>query len=430
MEKQAAVAAIEPGAGQRLLQPARLQSALRANDRLKCYLSLLQAAWSHARQPERPAPDLRPELLAAGLGRDADSSWLQELPGNAEWAGGDLHLPDWPRLAQRLRADLLTMARPLQDEGEAAFGGRVADWVARLEQLAQRPGATLPGALLAELSHAQRDHGDSLHLVVMDLHKALNRLAARLATADIAGAHAWGLAEDGSDVPRIEAFMRGLARTRDLKGDHPGLDTAVTRDGSRLLIQNDIGTNDAHVLVIQAETGAEGPLVQLTYSDLHRQRFAFFQDQLRQVGADWGDTRSQHDADLNQGEAYWLGTARFTPEDEAGLQRTLEGIAERIVFLIDWNRARKRLLAFVDKAGAIEVLSQAAARRAGHRAWLTLGGEQLVWRAMGDQGAGAFRLGERLDEVLGAEGARELLGDLLVLCSQALRGGQIGRAHV
>ena len=38
----------------------------------------------------------------------------------------------------------------------------------------------------------------------------------------------------------------GACGTRDLNLDHPGLDTAATRDGERLLIQNDIGTNDVH----------------------------------------------------------------------------------------------------------------------------------------------------------------------------------------
>jgi uncharacterized protein Yka (UPF0111/DUF47 family) len=424
MEKLAAVDAVAPAAGQRLLQPARLQAALRANDRLKLALSLLQAAWTHARQPQQAVPDLARELAAAGLGGTPDAGWLLELPGNGEMTGDDLHLPDWPRLAARLHDDLATMARPLQDGREGDLGGRVATWLDRLAPIANGTGQTLPAALLDALGHARREHGDSLHLVVMDLHKALNRLAAQLATTEVAGAHAWGLAEDGSDTPRLEAFQRGLDRTRALKGQHPGLDTAATRDGSRLLIQNDIGTNDAHVLVIQVETGAEGPSVTLTYSDLHRQRFAFFQDLLREVGAEWGEARSAQDAALNRGESYWLGSARFAPEDEAGLLRTLEGIGERIVFLIDWNRARKRLLPFVDKAVAVQVLAQAAARRAGHRAWLEHGGEQLVWAAMGAQGAGAFRLGERLDEVLGADAARDCLCDLLTLCSQAMRAGQ------
>jgi hypothetical protein len=87
----------------------------------------------------------------------------------------------------------------------------------------------------------------------MDLHKALNRLAARLSGEDIDGAHAWQLAADGSDRPLVAAFMRGLNRTRPLKLDHPGLDTAVTRDGAKLLIQNDIGSNDAHVLCCRSK---------------------------------------------------------------------------------------------------------------------------------------------------------------------------------
>ena len=44
--------------------------------------------------------------------------------------------------------------------------------------------------------------------------------------------------------------MRGPNRTAPLKFDHPGLATSATRDGDRLVIQNDIGANDAHVLVL------------------------------------------------------------------------------------------------------------------------------------------------------------------------------------
>ena len=47
--------------------------------------------------------------------------------------------------------------------------------------------------------------------------------------------------------------MRGPNRTAPLEFDHPGLDWAATRDGKRLLLQNDIGTDDAHVLVVQVE---------------------------------------------------------------------------------------------------------------------------------------------------------------------------------
>ena len=248
----------------------------------------------------------------------------------------------------------------------------------------------------------------------MDLHKALNRLAAGLSTDRIDGAHCWQLAGDDSDRPRIAAFMRGLNRTAPLKFDHPGLDTAATRDGDKLLIQNDIGTNDAHVLVIQVDTAAAPQVITLTYSDLHRQRFAFFQRLLAEVGAHWGQAEQRTTQGLNQGDAYHVGTARFEAHDEAELAQQLEGIGERIVFLIGWNRARKRLLHFVSREGAVAVLEASTRARAGHMAWLNAGAERLIWDAMAAQGPSQFRLGDRLDQVLGEAEARDFLAGVLI----------------
>lgn len=425
MEKQDAVASLEqasPGLSS-LLQPSRVRAALKANDRLKLYLTVLQAAAAHARSPRDAHLDLTREIAAADIGVREDADWLHDLPATASMHGEAVQVPDLPKLAKRLHDDLVTMARPLIEgqTAEAALARRVAHWQAHLGKLHE---STLDSAALAALTHGQRDHGDSLHLVVMDLHKALNRLAAQLATDTIAGAHAWQLAADGSDAPRIAAFMLGLNRTRALKLEHPGLDTAATRDGKKLLIQNDIGTNDAHVLVIQVDTGTKKPVITLTYSDLHRQRFAFFQQLLAEVGASWTEAGSRTTAGLNEGAAYQVGTARFEAKDEATLAQQLEGIGERIVFLIDWNRARKRLLPFVDKDAAIAVLTAGARQRSGHMAWLGAGGDRLVWNAMAAQGAGVFRLGDRLDEVLGSEAARDFLIDVLGLAHRAVQHQQ------
>jgi hypothetical protein len=57
--------------------------------------------------------------------------------------------------------------------------------------------------------------------------------------------------------------MTGLHRTEALKFDHPGLATTAVRGGETLLIQNDIGETDAHVLVVHVT----GLTVTLTYSD-------------------------------------------------------------------------------------------------------------------------------------------------------------------
>jgi uncharacterized protein Yka (UPF0111/DUF47 family) len=421
MIKQDAVAALGQAA---LVRPARVREALKANDRLKLALTVLQAAATQAAAPEPPPVDLTHEIAAAGIHEREDVRWWRELPGRAQVGEQGLVLPDLDRLVRHLGHDLDTMARPVLEDGaaDAPWAERVARWQERLQSL---PGQPLDTATLAALTRGRRDAGDSLHLLVMDLHKALNRLAALLHGEDVDGAHAWGLppgdtAQGAADRIRLAAFMRGLARTRHLKGEHPGLDTSATRDGERLLIQNDIGTNDAHVLVLQVE----GLALSLTYSDLHRTRFTFFQQLLAEAGALWSDVASRSHAGLNEGVPYHVGTARWEAADEAALQATLEAVGARIVFLIDWNRARKRLRAFVGKEDAIAVLTAAAHRECGHMAWLVAGGERLVWDAMAAQGEGVFRLGDRLEDVLGAAAARDWLLDLLGMASAGASRGQ------
>jgi len=411
MEKTQAIAAL----GQRsLLLPGWIKAALSANDRLKLYLSVLQAAAAHAEHPDADTLDLSVELAAAHV----DAPWLRDLPARASRIDGTLLLPELARLAHLFSDDLQTMAHPLVESGgdAAALRARLQRWLDWLDAL---QGERLEYAQLQSLTSGQRAGGDdSLHVLVMDMHRALNQLAGTVSSEEIDGAHVWQVQPD--DRGRIAAFMRGLNRTAPLKFEHPGLATAVTRDGERLLLQNDIGTNDAHVLVMQVE----GLTITLSYSDLHRARFAFFQALLESFGANWRSVQSKVDAALNEGEAYTFGTARFECADEPALDAALEGIGSRIVFLIDWNRARKRLLPFVDKKGAIAVLHEAARRDAGHMGWLKAGGDALIYSAMQDVGHGAFRIGDRLDAVLGADDACAFLVEVLCMASAAFVGGQ------
>lgn len=423
MQKSDAVAAMGPST---LLLPAWIKAALAANDRLKLYLTVLQAAAAHAEHPDTEPLDLGRETAAAGV----EGRWLSELPAACSKVDGALLIPQLRRLAQRLAQDLGVMARPLLQahaKGDDP-GARVKHWLDWLGALGGKNtgGETLSSEQLRSLTDGKRGHGggkpgleaDSFHLLVMDLHKQLNQLAGSLSGEQIGGAHVWQL--QPADRPRVEAFMRGLNRTAPLKFDHPGLDTAATRDGKRLLLQNDIGTNDAHVLVMQVE----GKTITLNYSDLHRPRFEFFQAMLAPFGAQWADTQSKVDAALNEGHAYTFGSARFECANEAALDKALEGIASRIVFLIDWNRARKRLLPFVGKADAIKVLHEAARLDVGHMAWLKAGGEQIIFAAMQAASEGAFRIGDRLDTVLGAADASTFLVEVLCLASKALQAGQ------
>ena len=80
-----------------------------------------------------------------------------------------------------------------------------------------------------------------------------------------------------------------------------------------------------------------------------------------------------------------------------------------MVFLIDWNRARKRLRNFVKKKDVIDILKWAADNNYGHMGFLKLGGEQFIYEAIELTAKAPLRYGEQLHEVMGKERALEFL---------------------
>jgi uncharacterized protein Yka (UPF0111/DUF47 family) len=391
---------------QQLLLPSRVNSALAANDRAKYLLTLLQAARAHGDNPTRWTTDLRSERLACGI----DDERLDAVVAAAEKLHGDtIRIPGVRRILERLYAEVAAMCTPLGDES-AAFLARLSvqrDTVGPIDQ------DTITGRQILQLAQGERERGDSVHIVVMDAHKALNRLQARIATESIDGASAYGLAE--SDRPLVAAFMAGVNRTAPLKFDHPGLGTTATRADGRLVIQNDIGTTDAHVLVVHVE----GLVVTLTYTDVHLQRLLFLQRLFRRWTVAWDDTRLRHDDDFEDG-AYHLCSGRYEAPHVDGLQEYLAFLGSRLVFLIDWNRARKRLRTFVAKAATLEVLQWAADNDVGHMAFLRAGGEQLIYDAIEFAFRGQTLAGRPLHELLGEAAAGEYLRFVLRTCTQAL----------
>ncbi len=408
MSKEKAIASLGQ---QSLLMPAWIKSALAANDRLKLYLTLLQCAAQHATSPRTVLPDWGRDLAQAGL---HEAKWLKEMVQAAYFDDQSLILAQRNELLAALAADLTIMARPVCDGGRTTalnLAARRDRWLERCQQMKGNKG--LDREALVELTHGNRKGGDSFHLLVMDLHKQLNVLSAEIATENLDGAHAWHIEE--GDRLLIQAFMRGLHRTAPLKFSHPGLDTAVTRDGARLLIQNDIGTNDVHVLIIEVERDT----VTLTYSDLHAGRFDFFRQMLQEIGCQWTGCDPTVTDGLNAGKLYLVGKATLKATGQDMLDG-LEAVASRIVFVIDWNRARKRLQHFVRKPQACALLRRAAQEESGHIAWLLAGGERLVFNAMQALGSEAFRVGDRLDEVLGVSSATEFLQELMRVSSAML----------
>jgi uncharacterized protein Yka (UPF0111/DUF47 family) len=397
-----------------LLLPERIHEAVEANGRVKYYLSLLQMACAHADAPDTPAVELSGERMRLGI----DEPDLDAVVGGA-WRGPDdeYRVPRLRELVGRIDRDLERMVGPiaLVDPADgAAWQRRLEDVHARQRDLLD--GDRLTTDALAWLTSADPSR-EGPHRVCMELHKAIDSVEARFAQETLDGARVFGLAE--ADRALVAAFMRGVHRTERLRFGHPGLGTSATRSGPRLVLENDIGTTDAHVLVITVE----GSRCTVTSADVHVQRLAFFQRMLSGFPLTWEDTRSRHAPGLEE-DAFFLCTGTLAAEAADEVARFLEHLGSRVVFLIDWNRARKALQSFVPKSSAVPLLQWAVEAEIGHRGFLELGGEQLVYDAMAAVMRTPVRFGERLEDSLGVEPASAFLRFVLRETAQGLLEGR------
>ncbi len=406
MVEKSKIAAALDEAG--LLLPDLIDKALAANDRIKVIFSWLQSAIIRADNPNGAAPNMAEEARLPGLsGLD-----LQDGLGAASRREGGYHVPGAKAAIGLVLNDLAAMLAPFAASGSAEPNAGFALRLQKLSALPALDGDLLPTTLVTELTHAQRGSADSMHLLVMDMHKALNALQAGIAEESIDGARVYRIKDE--DRTAIAAFMKGLSRTAPLKFDHPGLGTTATRSGDRLTIQNDIGTTDAHVLVIHVE----GMKVSLTYTDVHSRRLRFFQDRLKRAHMTWSDTRQRHVAGLEEDEFY-QANGLCDAKDISERDACLTAIGAALVFLIDWNKARKRLRNFMSKQAAIDLLGWAADSEIGHRGFLKLGGENLIYAAL-DGGGRSAGLGRPLDQILGERETLLFMRNVLRTCTDSL----------
>lgn len=409
--KQAILEVLDQNA---LLLPARVHEALDANGRVKYYLSLLQLACAHADAPDAPAVDLSGERERLHI---ADG----ELDGVVAAARRGLDdryvVPHLRGIIEHIDEDLARMLAPVA----VADGAEAESWKRRLASLRSREaelvgGDRLSAEALAWLTSVDPDR-DGTHRFCMDLHKAVDGVEARLATEVLDGAHVFGL--NDADRPLVSAFMRGVHRTERLKFGHPGLGTTATRADARLVIENDVGMTEAHVLVVDIEDLR----ATVTTADVHVQRLAFLQRMLSPFRVAWHDTRSRRAPGLEE-EEFFLSSGTLEAGSGEELARFLEHLGSRLVFLVDWNKARKALQSFVPKSAAVPLLDWAAQEEVGHRGFLELGGEQLVYDAMAAVLRTPVRFGERLDEAIGAGAASEFLRFVLRETAQGLLEGR------
>ena len=398
-----------------ILLPSLVAEGLAANDRIKVRMSALQAAANHAREPDHPTTDLNVECRAAGIAPAA----LATLIGGAHLAGdGRIAAPNLARLMKEIHDDATAMIRAVS-AGKPSEGETVTARLAAIRAAGSLEASNeIEIARVARLTGVAQDGEDSLHRLVMDLHKTLNKLAADCSEEILAGAHVFGLhAEDRAPV---ESFMRGLNETRALKFNHPGLETTATRSGDRLLIQNDIGTTDAHVLVITVKNNS----VTVTHTDVHRARAKFFIALLDKFQAKWSGLDRHVAAGLGEDNAFFLVTGQYQADSSSDRNTFLNALGASLVFLIDWNRARKLLRTWVAKDDAVRILEWAARQRVGHRAFLELGGNELIGAAVRNAAPTRIGFGERLDQALGRNAAVDFLKTAMRVSTEALSAGR------
>ena len=375
-----------------LLLPERTNAALAANDRIKYYFTLLQAAKSHADNPNAPVVNLKQEREAAGI----ENALLDRVVEETTRVEEHYRIPSADLIFSEARKCMQEMILPLASR---KMSPPIVDIEARYSSLINElpSGETdiISGETILKITSAQPEKGDSLHLLVMDVHKILNSIQRELSQEQIDGALAYLLSED--DKPLVRAFMAGVNRTNPLKFNHPGLGTTASRFGGRLVVQNDIGMTDAHVLVVNIEK----PSVSITYTDIHLSRLRFFQTLFEKWQVHWEDTVSKtSEAQMNEA-TYFMTVGKYVSTNTNDLKSFLNHVGSRLVFLIDWNKARKQLRRFLRNRDAIVVLRWAAENEVGHRAFLELGGANLIYSVLEPEATPALRMGEPLHRILG-----------------------------
>ena len=392
-----------------LLLPELINEGMAANDRLKYYLTLLQTAYAYAGSSGGQVPDLRAEREAAGV---SDETLDSVVSHSRMLSPTVVHIPGAAAILEHMFADVRHMLAPIATAAEmhGELAERSAIYTRRLnEQIARAPTATddqMTSSVIETLTRVTSNGHDTINQIVMDLHWELNRLQATVCVEVLDGAHIYGL----RDVDRklVRAFMRGIRETAALKFDHLGLETTATRDGDHLAIQNDLGVTDAHVVVIHVRDLK----ATIIYTDALRSRARFIRDLLEPHHIVWRETTNGHD--------FQICTGSYEAPDQEALEHFLTAVGSRLVFLIDWNRARKRLCRFIRKSDAIELLKWAAANNIGHQAFLKTGDIKLIHNALERANSTHVHYGARLDEILGRDGAKCFLMSVLQIASTGL----------
>ena len=228
-----------------LSRSAAVNAALSANDRVKYLLSLLQMAATHAEQPDQPPASLKRERIGCGI----DEPSLDAFTAAAVRQGPAYHMPGADKLLARIAQDLSTMAAPVLQAGIAGFDTRLH---AALAAMPQAAGDTLDAAVLAAMGTGHAAGRQRQPAPAGDgPAQATQRAPGRARRGDHRRRRRLWAGRGGS-APGGRLHGRPQPhRAAEIRPPRPGHHRHAR--GEKLVLQNDIGTTDAHVVVIHVE---------------------------------------------------------------------------------------------------------------------------------------------------------------------------------
>jgi hypothetical protein len=395
----------------RIILPDLIKEGLIANDRVKYFFTLLQSAKLKVLNQKDITTSLLEESEKAKI---EDTNYDDILENCSLIRENTIYIPGLQRILKEIYKCITIMIKPLELTVKAE---KSEDYVKRFSQmhiiLLKNYNDIINVELIDSIISADRIKQDTPHLLVMDLHKELNNLFSLIALESIDGANVFDIEEQNTFI--IKAFMRGINRTAKLKFDHPGLGTTATQISDKIVIQNDIGETDAHVIVISIE----GYVVNITYTDIHFNRVIFFQSILDNFAINWSSATTKEDVKF-ESFIYYIINGSYSAKNRDDLEGFLNYLGSKMVFMNDWNRARKKMQRFISKKKAIELLKWAADNEIGHMAFLVLGGEKIIYEVLSTLSTSPNIIKGKLDEILGDEKSFEALKSVLAISCEGL----------
>jgi hypothetical protein len=391
--------------------PQLISRGLAAHDELKYYLRLLHTAGAHAQAPQLSPLSMRAEREAAGV---SDASLDGVVAASHPVGPGTVRIPGATVVLGRVFDSAGQMLEAVRTAAVVRpdLRDRAERYRTRLDELLAHVGTwrddELSTSALVAMTKRAEQGGDSVYQLAADLRWELERLLSNVVRESIDGAETYGLTD--ADRVLVRAFMRGIGETAVLRFDHSGFQTRATRDDDHLSIHNDLGIAQVSVRVNETSRSAT-----VHYADRLPQRVRFFRELLRPFTMAW------ELAHVNGADESSIG--RYAAPDQEELEAFLAHVGSRLVFLLDWNRARRRLSQLVTDVDALALLRWAADNNIGHRGFLQAGGIRLIRAALDRAAPSRVRSSGRLDDLLGRDAARLFLTAVLRIASSGIHNG-------